>query len=88
MTDLDKMLGLKVDVPQIKLRPLEHLVPYYRNSRTHAPTQIETLRRLMQEFGFTNAVLVDEMGIVAGHGRCMALEELYKQGEQVKFPNG
>lgn len=88
MTDLSKLMGLDVDVPQIKLRPLEHLVAYARNSRTHSPAQVEQLQALMLEFGWTNVILVDEMGIVAGHGRCMAAEALYKRGEQIKFPNG
>lgn len=85
---MKKLLGLDIDIPQIKLRRLDELVPYYRNSRTHSPAQVEMLDRLMGEFGFTNTVLVDDMGIVAGHGRCMALEQRYKRGDQVKFPNG
>ncbi|QNJ57405.1 DNA methyltransferase [Pseudomonas phage Dolphis] len=88
MTDLKKLMGLEVDVPQIKLRPLEGLVAYARNSRTHSPAQVEQLQRLMLEFGWTNAVLVDDMGIVAGHGRCMAAEAIYKRGDQITFPNG
>ncbi len=88
MTDLKLMLGLNAAVPQIKLRAIEHLVPYYRNSRTHSPAQIELLQRLMLEFGWTSPVMVDDMGIVAGHGRCMSAEALYKRGEQIKFPNG
>lgn len=86
--NIKRMMGLDVEVPQIKLRQIEHLVPYYRNSRTHSPAQIEMLGRLMLEFGWTNTVLIDDMGIVAGHGRCMAAEALYKRGEQIKFPNG
>lgn len=86
--DLKKLAGLEADVPQIKLRPLDTLVAYHRNSRTHSPGQIELLQRLMLEFGWTNNVLVDEHGIVAGHGRCMALEALYKRGEQITFPGG
>lgn len=81
-------MGLEVDVPQIKLRPLDTLVAYARNSRTHSPAQVEQLQALMLEFGWTNAVLVDDMGIVAGHGRCMAADVIYKRGEQIKFPNG
>lgn len=88
MNDLTKLMGLDVDVPQIKLRPLEHLVPYARNSRTHSPAQIEQLQRLLLEFGWTNPILIDAEGIVAGHGRLMAAEEIYKRGEQIKFPNG
>ena len=81
-------MGLDVVVPQIKLRPIESLVDYERNSRTHSKAQIEQLKALMLEFGFTNAVMVDEKGIVAGHGRRAALADLYKSGLQVKFPNG
>ncbi len=86
--DLKKLMGLEVEVPQIKLRPLDSLVHYARNSRTHSPAQVEQLQALLLEFGWTNAVLVDDMGIVAGHGRCMAAEKLYERGEQIKFPNG
>lgn len=88
MTDLKRLMGLEVDVPQIKLRPLEGLVAYARNSRTHSPAQVEQLQALLLEFGWTNAVLIDDMGIVAGHGRCMAAEAIYGRGEQIKFPNG
>lgn len=88
MTDIQKLMGMNIEVPQIKLRPLEHLVAYHRNSRTHSPAQVELLERLMLEYGWTNSVLVDEMGIVAGHGRCMAAGNIYKRGQQIKFPNG
>lgn len=88
MTDLTKLMGLDAEVPQIKLRPLEHLVAYARNSRTHSPAQVEQLQRLLLEFGWTNPVLIDAEGIVAGHGRCMAAEAIYQRGEQIKFPGG
>lgn len=81
-------LGMAVDIPQIKLRPIDGLVAYARNSRTHSPAQIEQLQALMLEFGWTNSVLIDDIGIVAGHGRCMAAEAIYKRGLQIKFPNG
>lgn len=83
------MLGVEdADVPQIKLRALDTLVAYARNARTHSPAQVKQLQGLLLEFGWTNAVLMDEMGIVAGHGRCLAAAEIYKQGKQIKFPNG
>jgi DNA modification methylase len=88
VTDLTKLMGLDAAVPQIKLRPLDHLVAYARNSRTHSPAQVEQLQASMLEWGWTSPVMVDEMGIVAGHGRCMAAEAIYKRGEQIKFPNG
>lgn len=88
MTDFKKLIGLDVEVPTIKLRELSTLVRYERNSRTHSKAQVEQLERMLLEFGWTNSVLVDEKGIVAGHGRCMAAENIYRRGEQIKFPNG
>lgn len=53
------------------------LVPYARNSRTHSEEQIEQLVASMRQFGFTNPVLIDEVGgIIAGHGRVMAAKSL------------
>ena len=52
------------------------LVPYARNSRTHSKEQIAQIARSIQEFGFTNPVLIDARGIVAGHGRVMAAQRL------------
>ncbi|MCP6582353.1 ParB/Srx family N-terminal domain-containing protein, partial [Klebsiella pneumoniae] len=58
---------------RIERRPIEALIPYARNSRTHYDEQIEQLMASMREWGWTNPVLVDEDGgIIAGHGRVMA----------------
>ena len=76
------------EMPQVRLVPLASLVKYERNSRTHSAKQVAKLEALMLEFGWTNVVLVDDVGIVAGHGRCMAAENIYKRGEQIRFPNG
>lgn len=75
-------------MPQIELRPIEALVAYARNARTHSPEQVAQIKASLIEFGWTNCVLADDMGIVAGHGRVMAATELYRHGQQVKFPNG
>ena len=75
-------------MPQIELRPIGGLVAYDRNARTHSPAQLEKLQASLLEFGFTNPVLADAMGLVAGHGRTMALEQLYRDGKTVSFPNG
>ena len=81
-------MGMDVDIPRITLQPLNTLVAYDRNARTHSAAQVEKLQALLLEFGWTNSVLADDMGIVAGHGRVMAAEALYKRGKQIKFPNG
>ena len=49
------------------------LIPYARNSRTHSDEQVAQVMASIQEFGFTNPVLIDEAGtIIAGHGRVLA----------------
>jgi hypothetical protein len=50
--------------------PIEKLVPYAKNSRTHSDEQVAQIAASIKEWGFTTAVLVDESGsIIAGHGR-------------------
>jgi len=57
--------------------PIEQLVPYAKNSRTHSEDQIAQLAASIKEWGFTSAILVDEDGgIIAGHGRVMAARKL------------
>jgi len=46
---------------------------YKSNSRTHSAEQIDKIKRSIQEFGFTNPLLIDENNtIIAGHGRLLA----------------
>ena len=53
--------------------PVASLKPYERNARTHSPDQVGQLVASIQEFGFTNPLLVDEQNrIIAGHGRLEA----------------
>jgi ParB-like chromosome segregation protein Spo0J len=57
--------------------PIERLVPYDRNARTHSPEQIAQIAASIQEFGFTNPILVaSDDGIIAGHGRLAAAKDL------------
>lgn len=49
------------------------LVKYEANSRTHSDEQIAKIVRSINEFGFTNPLLIDENNvIIAGHGRLAA----------------
>lgn len=62
---------------QIEQQPIDALVPYARNSRTHSDEQIAQVAASIREFGFTNPVLIDgDGGIIAGHGRVMAARKL------------
>jgi hypothetical protein len=57
--------------------PLDRLIPYARNARTHDDDQVAQIAASIVEFGWTNPILVDaEGGIVAGHGRLLAAEKL------------
>ncbi|PAU94051.1 site-specific DNA-methyltransferase [Paracoccus salipaludis] len=57
----------------IDYRPLDSLVPYARNARTHSEAQVAEIAGSIREFGFTNPVLIAEDGtLIAGHGRVLA----------------
>ena len=58
---------------QMKMVPIDKLVPYINNARTHSPEQIAKLRASLREFGFINPVIIDkDYGVIAGHGRLEA----------------
>lgn len=58
-------------------RAVDTLIPYARNSRVHSPFQISQIAKSIREFGFTNALLLDEdNGIIAGHGRLAAAKQV------------
>src|SRR5271165_3292154 len=62
---------------RIELWPLDRLVPYARNARTHSPEQIAQIAASIVEFGFNAPILVaSDAGIVAGHGRLLAARKL------------
>jgi site-specific DNA-methyltransferase (adenine-specific) len=57
--------------------PIDKLIPYARNSRTHSDEQVAQIAASIKEWGFTTAVLVDEEGgLIAGHGRVLAARKL------------
>ena len=58
---------------QIESWPIERLIPYARNARTHSDAQVGQIAASISEFGFVNPVLADpDGGIIAGHGRVLA----------------
>ncbi len=63
--------------PVLKKVELSLLQPYERNARTHSASQVEQIARSIEEFGFTNPLLIDDQNrIIAGHGRLMAAQRL------------
>ncbi len=62
---------------KIVYKKTEDLIPYARNSRTHDEAQVAQIAASIKEFGWTNPILLDgENGIIAGHGRVMAAQNL------------
>ena len=62
---------------RIEIWPVDRLVPYSRNARTHSAEQVAQIAASIVEFGFNAPILVDShAGIVAGHGRLLAARKL------------
>ena len=58
---------------EMQLVPVEKLIPYINNARTHSDEQIMKLRSSLREFGFINPVIIDrDFNVIAGHGRILA----------------
>ena len=58
-------------------RTLSELKPYPKNARTHNQRQIRKIADSIQQFGFTNPILLDAHDtIIAGHGRVEAAKLL------------
>jgi len=56
--------------------PIDKLVPYARNARTHSKEQIAQLRASLREFGFVSPAVIDsQYNILVGHGRVQAARE-------------
>jgi DNA modification methylase len=57
--------------------PLDRLIPYARNARTHSEDQVAQIAASIVEFGWLNPVLIDDAGnVIAGHGRLLAARSL------------
>jgi len=75
--------------PATVFKPISALVLNPRNTRTHSDEQVRQLQASMIEFGFTNPVLEDAEGVVAGHGRIAAASGLYDEfGLTLQLPDG
>ena len=44
---------------EMQLVPIDKLIPYVNNARTHSPEQLNKLRSSLREFGFINPVIID-----------------------------
>lgn len=69
--------------PDHALWPLERIIPYPNNARTHPPEQIALLAEHLKRWGPDQPIVVDEDGVILkGHGRLAAAAE----AELTEFP--
>ena len=62
---------------QVRFVPVDQLIPYIRNSRTHTDQQIAQVAASIREFGWTNPILIrPDRVIIAGHARLLAARKL------------
>lgn len=62
---------------KIIYRSVNELKKHKNNARTHSEAQIAQIVNSIEEFGWTNPILIDENDIIiAGHGRLEAAETL------------
>ena len=60
----------------MQLVPIDKLIPYANNARTHSKEQITKLRSSLREYGFISPVIIDrEFNVLCGHGRIAAAKE-------------
>lgn len=56
-----------------KAWPIEKIMPYPNNTRTHPPAQVELLASMLKRWGPDQPIVVDEDGVILkGHGRRLA----------------
>src|SRR6202142_2708681 len=61
----------------LEMWPIDKLIPFARNPRTHSDAQVAQIAASIAAFGFNNPILVDtRAGILAGHGRLLAARKL------------
>src|ERR1700730_12320330 len=62
---------------RIEVWPLEKLIPFARNPRTHSDAQVAQIAASIKAFGFNSPIVVDtDAGVIAGHGRLLAARQL------------
>jgi DNA modification methylase len=62
---------------QVVTWPVEKLIPFARNARTHSAEQVAQIAASIAEFGWTSPILTGSDGIIiAGHARLLAARKL------------
>ena len=68
-----KELTVELTELQIVNLPIDYLIPYANNARTHSSEQIAKIAASIKEFGFNDPIAIDkDNAVIAGHGRLQA----------------
>ena len=66
-----------MEKPTIIYKQIRDLKPYKKNAKKHTKKQVEQIANSIEEFGFTQPVLIDSQNnVVAGHGRILGAKKL------------
>jgi ParB-like chromosome segregation protein Spo0J len=66
---------------QVRWFPIDQLVAYEKNARTHSPQQVDQIAASITEFGWTNPILAGPDNVlIAGHARLRAAKKLGMKG--------
>jgi len=66
-----------MDITDFTYYSIEELIARAHNPRTHSKAQVRQIAASIEEFGWTNPILIDDVGgIIAGHGRVAAAKLL------------
>lgn len=77
MSETSDAPAVRWPADQVERWPIERLIPYARNARTHTEAQVAQIAASMREWGWTIPVLIDDVGnVLAGHGRLLAARVL------------
>jgi DNA modification methylase len=69
-------MKIRIDI-QVERWPISRLIPRITNPRTHSPAQVAQIAASMQEWGWTNPILVGaDNDVIAGHARLLAARQL------------
>ena len=64
---------------QVEYVDISTIKPYKGNAKEHPKEQVEQIKKSMQEFGNIDPIGVWHNEIVEGHGRYLALKELWEK---------
>ncbi|MGO8684167.1 MAG: site-specific DNA-methyltransferase [Thermoleophilia bacterium] len=71
------LAGDPVGLLEIQRWPIDKVVPYAQNPRTHSPASVAKIAASLRQFGWRQSLVVDEEGVlIIGHGRLFAAEQL------------